>query len=210
MLFRSSRKFRDVNQQFYQLSNRVYRKSDLASPLSEIMVSAIMMIILFLGGSMVLKGAGGMDGSIFITYIAIFSQLVPPVKQLTTSYYNVQKGLASADRINKILESETLFTDHESPLKLTSFISSIEFNNVSFAYTKGDEGYVLKNVSVKIPKGSTVALVGQSGSGKTTMADMIPRFYDPSEGCIRIDNTDRKSTRLNSSHSQQSRMPSSA
>ena len=189
------KKFQDVNQNFYRLSNRVYRKNDLASPLSEILVSFIMMVILYIGGSMVLNREGNMDGSIFITYIAIFSQLVPPVKQLTTSYYNVQKGLASADRMNKILDAEIQLQEPIQPITSHSFENKIEFRDVSFAYTKGDEGYVLKNISVEIPKGTTLALVGQSGSGKTTMADMIPRFYDPTEGAVLLDGVDIRQLR---------------
>lgn len=189
------KKFKDVNQNFYRLSNRVYRKNDLASPLSEILVSFIMMVILYIGGSMVLNREGNMDGSIFITYIAIFSQLVPPVKQLTTSYYNVQKGLASADRMNKILDAEIQLQEPTKPEAFNSFEHKIEFRDVSFAYTKGDEGYVLKNISVEIPKGTTLALVGQSGSGKTTMADMIPRFYDPTEGAVLLDGVDIRQLR---------------
>lgn len=191
-------KFKETNENFYNLSNRVYRKNDLASPLSEVLVASIMMLILFLGGSMVLTGEGNMDGSIFITYVVIFSQLVPPVKQLTTSYYNVQKGLASAERIDKILEADNIVNEVNNPHQLQGFNHAIEFKNLSFAYTKGDEGYVLRNINLKIEKGKTLALVGQSGSGKTTLADMIPRFYDSSEGNLYIDGYDVQNVSLSS------------
>ena len=182
------KKFKETNDNFFKLSNRVYRKNDLASPLSEVLVAGIMMIILYLGGKMVLNQEANMDGSLFITYVVIFSQLVPPVKQLTTSYYNVQKGLASAERIEKILEAENLIIEKTDATDLNEFKSAIEFKNLSFAYTKGGEGYVLKNINLRVDKGKTVALVGQSGSGKTTMADMIPRFYDATQGSLLIDN----------------------
>ena len=181
------RKFKETNEKFFRLSNKVYRKNDLASPLSEVLVAGIMMIILYLGGNMVLNREGNMDGSLFITYVVIFSQLVPPVKQLTTSYYNVQKGLASADRIDKILNTDNLIVEKKDAVNLYEFKNQIEFKDMSFAYTKGDDGYVLKHIDLTIKKGSTVALVGQSGSGKTTLADMIPRFYDASEGRVCMD-----------------------
>ena len=181
------RKFKETNEKFFRLSNKVYRKNDLASPLSEVLVAGIMMIILYLGGNMVLNREGNMDGSLFITYVVIFSQLVPPVKQLTTSYYNVQKGLASADRIDKILNADNLIVEKKDAVNLYEFKNQIEFKDMSFAYTKGDDGYVLKHIDLTIKKGSTVALVGQSGSGKTTLADMIPRFYDASEGRVCMD-----------------------
>jgi ATP-binding cassette, subfamily B, bacterial MsbA len=184
------KKFQEVNYQFFRLSNRVYRKNDMASPVSEVMVTGIMMIILYIGGKMVIDKTNNLTGELFITYLAIFSQLVPPVKQLTTSYINVQKGLASAERIDKILDAEILIREPLAPQPLSAFNSCIEYRNLSFAYTKGDEGYVLKNINLKVEKGKTVALVGQSGSGKTTMADMVPRFYDASEGAIFIDGID--------------------
>ncbi|MBC7861635.1 MAG: ABC transporter ATP-binding protein [Bacteroidia bacterium] len=184
------KKFQAVNHQFFKLSNRVYRKNDLASPLSEVMVTGIMMMILYLGGKMVIEQPDKLDGSLFITYLAIFSQLVPPVKQLTTSYVNVQRGLASAERIDKILEAEIQIKEPLAPVKLSGFNSEIEYKDLSFAYTKGDEGYVLKKINLKIAKGKTIALVGQSGSGKTTMADMVPRFYDATDGAVLIDGID--------------------
>ncbi|MFN6037401.1 MAG: ABC transporter ATP-binding protein [Bacteroidota bacterium] len=192
------RKFKDTNDRFFKLSNRVYRKNDLASPLSEIMVTGIMMIILYLGGSMVLSNSSNMDGSLFITYIVIFSQLVPPVKQLTTAYYNVQKGIASSERIEKILEAEDLISELKDPVEILQFNSHMEFKDVSFGYTKGDEGFVLKDINLKIRKGTTVALVGQSGSGKTTMADMIPRFYDASKGDLMVDGVNIKNIKISS------------
>lgn len=192
-----SNKFSFVNEKFYKLSNRVYRKNDLASPLSEVMVLGIMMVIIYLGGSMVINKTSNMDGTLFLTYIAIFSQLVTPVKQLSASYVNVQKGLASAERINKILDAEVLITEPVLPQTLSSFKSLIEYKNLSFAYTKGDHGHVLKNINLKVEKGKTIALVGQSGSGKTTMADMLPRFYDASEGAVFIDGIDIRNLKTN-------------
>jgi ATP-binding cassette subfamily B protein/subfamily B ATP-binding cassette protein MsbA len=112
---------------------------------------------------------------------------VPPIKQITLAYNNIQKGLASEERIDKILQAENPIINKTNPVKLNQFSKHIEFNNVSFSYKKGDDGHVLKYINLSIPKGKTIALVGQSGSGKTTLADMIPRFYDTDLGEIKID-----------------------
>ncbi|MBK5286272.1 MAG: ATP-binding cassette domain-containing protein, partial [Bacteroidia bacterium] len=133
----------------------------------------------------------------FISFIAIFSQLIPPAKAFTTAYYNIQKGLASAERIHDVLDAENVIHEPTSPKNLDSFKNNVEYRNVSFAYREGETGYVLRNVNLSISRGSTIALVGQSGSGKTTLADMLPRYYDPSEGEILIDGIDIRDLSLN-------------
>jgi subfamily B ATP-binding cassette protein MsbA len=123
----------------------------------------------------------------FISFLAIFSQIIAPAKSFTDAYYNAQKGLASAERINKILDAEITIRDKEFPLAISDFNHAIEYRNVSFKYLKGEVGYILKDINLKIEKGKTIALVGQSGSGKTTLADLLPRFYDLDSGEILID-----------------------
>ena len=190
-------KFKSVNEKFYETSVKIYRKTDLTSPVSETVVVGILMFILYIGGAMVLKN-DGLSASAFIMYFAVASQIVPPIKQITLAYNNIQKGLASEERIEKILKAENTIVNAKDAITKTSFTSEIEFKNVCFAYTKGDQGYVLKNINLKIEKGKTIALVGQSGSGKTTLADMIPRYYDPSEGDILIDGISLKNISLES------------
>jgi ATP-binding cassette, subfamily B, bacterial MsbA len=182
-------KFTSLNQTFYSQSVNVYRKTDLASPLTETIVTAILMLILFIGGSMVFHGE--LPGPGFITYFAFASQLIPPIKQITTAYNNIQKGVASEERIGRILDAEDLILDSKDARKADSFEDAIEYKNLWFAYQrKGDEGYVLRDINLRIERGKTVALVGQSGSGKTTLADMLPRFYDPDTGHVAIDGSD--------------------
>lgn len=183
-------KFEVLNERFYQQSVAVYRKTDLGSPLTETVVTAILMIILFLGGSMVFSGV--LAASLFITYFGLASQLIPPIKQLTSAYNNIQKGVASEERINKILLADTLLHDRPHAVELPTFHSQIEYRDLWFAYHKGDSGYVLRNINLVIPKGRTVALVGQSGSGKTTLADMLCRFYESDKGALLIDGHDVK------------------
>jgi len=131
-----------------------------------------------------------------IGYFAAASQIVPPVKQITQAYNNIQKGVASEERIDKILEAEISIAERQNASSISQFNSNIEFQNVSFAYRKGDSGYVLRNINLNIPKGKTIALVGQSGSGKTTLADMIPRFYDVDEGELLIDGINVKQLKI--------------
>lgn len=188
-------RFREENQAFTDISVKMYRKTDLASPLSEFLGVTVMVVILYFGGKLVLEDHT-MNGSILILYLVVFSQLLAPAKSFTTAYYNVQKGLASAERIDKILNAEVTIRDTPNPVSITKFDNEIEYKNVSFAYREGEVGWVLDDVNLKIAKGKTIALVGQSGSGKTTLADMLPRFYDATKGEILIDGIPIKNTRL--------------
>lgn len=189
-------KFDKTNQEFYNQSVKVYRKTDLTSPISEVVVVGILMLILFIGGNMVLSDSGVLSAAAFIGYFAVASQIVPPIKQITSAYNNIQKGIASEERIAKILDAEINIVEKDNAKPISQFNSQIEFKNVSFAYRKGDSGYVLKNINLSIPKGKTIALVGQSGSGKTTLADMIPRFYDVDEGELLIDSVNLKDLKI--------------
>ena len=188
--------FQNENQQYTDISVKVYRKTDLSSPLSEFLGVTVMVVVLYFGGKLVLGNDPTLNGSLLIFYIAIFSQLLPPAKSFTTAYYNVQKGLASAERIDKILDAEVIIRDNDHALSKQTFEKEIEYRQVSFAYREAQVGWVLNDINLKIEKGKTIALVGQSGSGKTTLADMLPRFYDPSQGKILIDGTDIKELKL--------------
>ncbi len=189
-------KFDKTNQEFYNQSVKVYRKTDLTSPISEVVVVGILMLILFIGGNMVLSESGVLSAAAFIGYFAVASQIVPPIKQITQAYNNIQKGIASEERIAKILDAEINIVEKDNAKSISGFNSQIEFKNVSFAYRKGDAGHVLRKINLVIPKGKTIALVGQSGSGKTTLADMVPRFYDVDEGELLIDSVNLKDLKI--------------
>jgi subfamily B ATP-binding cassette protein MsbA len=193
-----SDKFKSINEEYTKISIRIYRKTDLSSPLTEVIVTAILMLIMFIGGKMVMGADSSLSASSFITYIIVASQIIPPVKQVTQAYNSIQKGVASEERINKILLAENSITEIVNPTEIKSFNQKIEFKNVSFAYNRGDAGHVLQHVNLIIPKGKTIALVGQSGSGKTTLTDMIARFYDCDEGEILFDDVNIKNASLKS------------
>ena len=195
-------KFEKVNHTYNKLSISLYRRADLTSPISETVVLGVLLLILYTGGVMVFDGDSGLSGAAFLGYFAVASQIVPPIKQITQAYNNIQKGLASEDRIDKILQAENSIANKANATKIDHFSNGIEFNNVSFSYKKGDDGYVLKNINLIIPKGKTIALVGQSGSGKTTLADMIPRFYDTDLGDIKIDGISLKDLEIESLRKQ--------
>ncbi|MEI6022149.1 MAG: ABC transporter ATP-binding protein, partial [Bacteroidota bacterium] len=190
------KKFEDTNQIFYKQSVSVYRKTDLSSPLTETVVTGILMFILFIGGSMVFNGE--LTGPMFLTYFILASQLIPPIKQLTTSYSNIQKGIASEERIDKILLADNLIHNKPNAKNLEEFKQAIEYKHLYFAYHKGDSGHVLQDINLTIEKGKTIALVGQSGSGKTTLADMLPRFYESDQGALLIDGIDIKDLKTES------------
>lgn len=180
-------KFAKVNDEYRRLMIRLYRKRDLSAPMSEFLGAAVLVIVMYFGGRLVLGTEQLLEPSVFIAFIAIFSQLIPPAKSFSDAYTNVQRGLASVDRINKILNGEISITDSENAISVNEFKHAIEYRNVSFAYYKGDSGWTLNNINLTIEVGKTIALVGQSGSGKTTMADLLPRFYDTAKGDILID-----------------------
>lgn len=189
-------RFSKINDDYRKLMIRLYRKRDLSSPMSEFMGAGVLVTVMYFGGQLVLGEPASLEPSLFIAFIAIFSQLIPPAKAFSDAYSNVQKGLASAERINRILDAEVTIRDAENPLSLKDFSHGIEYRNASFAYQREGKGWVLKNINLKIDKGKTIALVGQSGSGKSTLADLLPRFYDLHEGEILLDGENIRAYRL--------------
>lgn len=180
-------RFRRENQRFYRLSNQVARRQALAHPMSELLGTTAIAIVLWFGGSLILGGYSGMKAASFIYYMIMFYSIINPAKELSKAMYAIQKGLASMERVDKILGTPNPIADPDSPARLPLLNRCIELKNVSFSY---DTRPVLRNISLTIPAGATVALVGQSGSGKSTLADMIPRFYDVDSGSVSIDGTD--------------------
>ena len=178
-------KFTKFNQSYNRLMTSIYRKGDLSSPLSEFLGVVVMVVIMWFGGKLVLSSSHSLDPSVFIAYIAIFSQLITPAKSFTTAYYNVQRGIASADRIMEILDADEQIFEKQNPKSIKDFKQTIEFKNVDFSYNNNDK--ILNNINLTVPKGKTIALVGPSGSGKTSLVNLLPRFYDCTGGDILID-----------------------
>jgi len=188
-------KFETSNEFYSQIMIKMWRRRDLATPLSEFLGTIVIVLVLWFGGRMVLNGEGSLSGAGLIGYVALFYNIINPAKAFSSAYFNILKGLASAERIDSILSAENLIKDKPDSKRITSFNSSIEYRNVSFKY---ENDYVLKNVNLKIEKGKTIALVGQSGSGKSTFVDLLPRFYDVEEGEILIDGVNIKEFTLDS------------
>jgi len=181
-------KFKENNQQYYKMMNGILRRKDMSSPLSEFLSISVVVLVLYLGGKLVLNEQG-LEPETFIAFLVMFSQIISPAKSFSTANFNIQKGLASLDRIDLLL-GET--NGHPPPLNqvaLESFADKIVFDNVSFAY---ENRKVLRNISFEINKGEVVALVGQSGSGKSTIIELLLRNYEIREGQITIDGVDIK------------------
>lgn len=175
---------------FNKIMNKVLRKRDLSSPLTEVLGVMIFSSVIWFGGKEVLNSS--IEPSVLIFYLISFAYIIAPAKSFSTAYYNVLKGLGSVERINKILFEENELKDPENPLEISKFKDSIEFKNVSFSYNNFDSREILTNVSFSIKKGNVLALVGPSGAGKTTIADLLPRFYEIDNGTIEIDGIDIK------------------
>lgn len=178
---------------YRRIMNRLMRRRELAHPLSELLGTIVIIIVVWFGGTLILSKNSELSGPEFIAYIAIFYQIINPAKAFTQALYSIQKGLASMDRIDKILLADVTIPEKAEAQKVSTLKNSIEYRNVTFAY---DEKIVLNNVSLTIEKGKTIALVGQSGSGKTTFVDLLPRFYDVIGGQILIDGVDIRDLKL--------------
>ncbi len=178
--------FKKTNNIYTRLMIKLYRKRDLASPLSEFLAAAVLVVVMWFGGRLVLSPGSSLDAAIFIAYLGIFSQIIPPAKSITTAVYNIQKGSASVERIQKIFDADEIIIEKPDAIQIKEFKNKIEYKNVSFSYEKEE---VLKNINLTVKKGETIALVGPSGGGKSTMVDLLPRFYDSLKGEILIDGT---------------------
>ena len=182
-------RFNQVNSSYRDNIMRVNIRQQMAHPMSEFLGTILIMVVLWFGGILVLD-YGRIDGPTIIFYLVMLYSIINPLKEFSKASYNIPKGLASMARIDKILKAKIEIKDKENPEHISSFEHQIEFRHVSFAYTDHQNGelvYVLKDINLVIPKGKTIALVGQSGSGKSTMLDLIPRYYDVQEGEVLID-----------------------
>jgi subfamily B ATP-binding cassette protein MsbA len=182
-------KFYALNETYTKTMVRVFNKRDASSPVSEVFGSIATVIVIYFGGKLVLESENGFSAEDLIGYIAMFSQIIPPAKAFSTAYNNIQKGLASVERINKILDADVAIYDVKDAVEKPEFTREVVYQNISFSYA--DEP-VLKNINLTIEKGKTVALVGPSGGGKSTLADLLPRFYDVHKGAVLIDGVDLK------------------
>ncbi|MDR3235262.1 MAG: ABC transporter ATP-binding protein/permease [Prevotellaceae bacterium] len=180
-------KFNEVNESQTKLQRNIYYKQELATPISEFLGVTVAMLILLVGGWLIINGSTIFSISSFITYIVFYYQILVPFKNITTAYTGIRRGMASADRIFEVLDAPVAIKKTENPIPVKDFKHSIVFNHVSFTY---DEILVLQDINLTISKGKMYALVGHSGAGKTTMADLIPRFYDVASGAILLDGID--------------------
>lgn len=188
-----NKRYQTENKLFTYHQIKVARRNFLATPLSEFLGTIVIAVILWYGGTLVLNKSTALNSSAFIMYLVSFYGIINPAKAFSGAFYNIQKGLASAERIDEILKAENPIKDKADAVSIKEFKSGIEFRNVSFSYT---DAAVLQNINLTIDKGKTIALVGQSGSGKSTMVDLLPRFYDVNSGDILIDSISLKDYKL--------------
>jgi subfamily B ATP-binding cassette protein MsbA len=188
-----NQKFDEQNNAYRGILKSMWNKRELASPVSEFLGVSVVVGLILYGGTLVLQNNSELNASEFIVYITLFSQILVPAKNISSAITNIQRGLASGERIFAVLESPVAIQDKPNVLSKPTFDRAIEFHNVTFAYNQSP---VLHHISLQIIKGQTVALVGQSGAGKTTLADLLPRFYDVQSGAIKIDGIDIRDIRL--------------
>ncbi len=195
-----STRFHSVNGDLFEVRKKMGARRDLASPLTEVLGVMVLCTILYFGGRLVI-GQNGLSGEQLMGYIASFAMLINPAKNISSSFFNIQKGSAALKRVEEILSAPIVVDENPNGKKLTSFDHQIEFRNVSFAY---EDAVILDNVNLVIEKGKTIALVGSSGAGKSTLADMIPRFHDVTGGEVLIDGVNIKDYSLSSVREQMS------
>jgi subfamily B ATP-binding cassette protein MsbA len=185
--------FSDSNERYSKIFRRVIRKAYLASPISEFLSTMVIMVIMYVGGNLVLNGKGKMSPEDLIVYLTVFAMIIQPAKNITTAWFTIQKGMASIDRIDQVLDAEETITEKVNAHAVSDFNDSIEFKGVWYAYNNEP---VLKDINLKIKKGQTVAIVGKSGAGKSTLADLLPRFMDCDKGCILVDGVDIRDLKI--------------
>ena len=187
-------KFSNENNDYRRIMNSLMRRRVMAHPVSEFLGTIVIVIVLWYGGRLILSGESNLSGSSFMVYLVLFYSIINPAKAFSKAFFSIQKGLAAMERIDQILEAESTIVDKADAKQVDKFEKAIEYRNVSFSYN--GEKKVLKNINLEIPKGKTVALVGQSGSGKTTFVDLLPRFYDVIEGGIFVDGKDIRDLKI--------------
>ncbi len=185
--------FGTINDHYSKILKRVIRKTYLASPLSEVLSTVVVILLMYVGGLLALESGTNMTSERLIVFVVVFSQIIQPAKNITTAWFSVQKGLASIDRIDQVIEAEEKITEKENALPVNQFRDSIEFRGVWYAYNNEP---VLRDINLKINKGQTVAIVGKSGAGKSTLADLLPRFIDADRGSIFIDGNDIRDLKI--------------
>lgn len=186
-------RFQRINEDYTKVMIRLYRKRDLSGPMSEFLAIIVVVVVLWFGGSLIFSKNASLSAEVFIVYLAMFSQIIPPVKAFTTAFYNIQKGAASVDRIQQVLSAEEIILEKPDALDIHDFKKNIEYRDVCFSYEKE---VVLNHVNLTIEKGKTIALVGPSGGGKSTLVDLLPRFYNCSSGGIYIDDVNVNDYRI--------------
>ena len=192
-----SKRFASSSEQLRKAANRVNMRQALAHPVSEFMGTALIVVVLWYGGTLILNSANApIDGPTFIYYLTILYSVINPIKDFSKAGYAIPKGLASLERVDKILLAENNIKDPENPVEIDALKNEIKYEGVSFSYE--DDREVLHDVNLTIPRGKTIALVGQSGSGKSTLVDLLPRFYDVTKGSITIDGKDIRDISLKS------------
>lgn len=189
-------RFENLNTRYSTMLRRMWNRKELATPTSEVLGVGLVVCVILYGGSLVLSGSSDFTASQFITYIAIYSQILTPAKNISSAISNIQRGLISGEQIFKIIDVPVKIKDGPDAKSLDTFKDKIEYKNVFFSYLREENGHVLKDVNLTIGKGKTIALVGQSGSGKTTLAEMLPRFYDLEKGEILLDGVNIKEYKL--------------
>ncbi|WP_316762733.1 ABC transporter ATP-binding protein [Pedobacter aquatilis] len=196
---RVKNKFGEENKFYSFLNRKMARRQQLASPVSQTLGVLVVVFILLYGGTMILTGQGDLKGGAFVVYLATFSQVMQPIKALTDSFSGIHSGISAGERVLELIDTKPELTNKENAENLSKFSNALVFENVVFSY---GEKQVLKNINLNIQKGQTVALVGPSGGGKSTLMDLIPRFHDPKSGTIKIDGYDYKDLTVESIRSQ--------
>ena len=186
--------FQDTNQRLYEQGNTINRRFELSSPLTEFLAIAVFSLVLWYGGGVVLKGE--MEAATFIGFIAMFSLLIQPAKSFSTAFYKINIGLASSQRVFEILDAPNTVIEAPNAIAKNSFDHSIAYENVSFQYRNNKDRSILQGIDLSIEKGKIIAIVGQSGAGKTTLVDLLPRFYDVASGSICIDGQDIRELKI--------------